>query len=336
MSHANADRVTPCQFKKTDAFGLKIKRGALFLFGFVFFLFPGQNWYVTAQATYQPPKTQGLEVSIPFPAAYPVNNTGQKPPSLTARSVVVVDQDSAVLIYGKNEKVELLPASTVKIMTALVVFDYYNLDDLLVVGRVNRQGQDMELISGENISVENLLYGLLVASANDAALVLAQNYPGGKMGFVTAMNQKAKELNLNDTYFANPTGLDSDEGGNFLPDFSYTTALDLARLASWALKNKTLAKMVATRKITVNDVSGKIKHQFFNLNELLGYSSGVKGIKTGWTEEAGECLVSLIEQEGRKIITVVLGSEDRFGESAELINWVFENHRWESVKPILQ
>ena len=322
--------------KKNEFTILKIKRGTLFCFGFLFFFFPSQNWYLAVQATYQLPKTQTIEALPPSPADYPVNFTNQKPPFLTARAAIVMDRDSAVLIYGRNEEKRLLPASTVKIMTALVALHHYNLDDVLMVKKANNQGQDMELLEEEKISVESLLYGLLVASANDAALVLAQNYPGGEAGFVKAMNKKAKSLNLDNTYFANPTGLDSDEEGNLLPTYSYTTALDLARLASWGLKNEVLAKMVATKRITVTDVSGEIKHQLYNINELLGNLTGVKGIKTGWTEEAGECLVSYAEREGRGIIIVLLGSEDRFGETKKLVNWVFDNFRWQPLTPSIE
>lgn len=312
---------------------LKIKRAAVFCFGFVFFLFPGQNWYSTINLNYQPPKVQSLDFSLSSPSDYPVNFTGIQPPSLTARSVVVLDQDSAVLMYAKNEKIQLLPASTVKIMTALVALDYYNLDDILLVGEVDNQGQDVKLIKGEQITVENLLYGVLVASANDAAFVLARNYPGRETGFIEAMNRKAKELNLNDSYFANPTGLDSDKQGNLLTNYSYTTALDLARLTAIALKNETIRQMVAIPKIIVSDVSGKINHPLFNLNELLGKVEGLKGVKTGWTEDAGECLVGYVQKDGRGIITVILGSEDRFGETTKLIDWVFSNHRWQEIIP---
>jgi D-alanyl-D-alanine carboxypeptidase (penicillin-binding protein 5/6) len=299
----------------------------------VFFLFPGQNWYLAVNLNYQSPKVQPLEMSIPSSADYPINFTGVQPPNLTAQSAVVLDRDSAVLLYGKNEKTQLLPASTVKIMTALVAMDYYHLDDVLVVDEVNGEGQDMELVKGERITVKNLLYGALVSSANDAALVLAQNYPGGEIGFVKAMNQKAKELNLNDSYFANPTGLDSDEEGNLLTDYSYTTALDLARLSAVALKNETISQMVAIPQIVVSDVGGAISHRLYNLNQLLEKLEGVKGVKTGWTEDAQECLVSFVERNGRGVISVVLGSQDRFGETKKLIDWVFANHRWEGIIP---
>lgn len=307
---------------------LKIKRASLFCFGLVFFLFPGQNWYLSANLKYQPPRVQLLKMPLPVPADYPLNFTNVPPPNLTAQAVAVVDRDSAVLLYGKNEKTQLLPASTVKIMTALVVLDHYQLNDVLTVNDLKIEGQKMKLAKGEKITVKNLLYGLLVDSANDAAEVLAQSYPGGQTAFVAAMNQKAKELNLNNSHFANPTGLDSD-----VANLSHTTALDLARLAVMALKNETFKQIVATPEITVNDVGGKTAHKLYNLNQLLGKVEGVKGVKTGWTEDAQECLVGYIERNGRGIITVVLGSQDRFGETTKITNWAFDNHRWENFTP---
>jgi D-alanyl-D-alanine carboxypeptidase (penicillin-binding protein 5/6) len=319
--------------KNNTKFILKIKRTSLFCFGLVFFLFPGQNYYLVVQSDYKKVPTRWLNFELPSSSLYPVNFTGEKPPLLTARSVVVMDKNSSVVIYSKNENLWVLPASTVKIMTALVALDYYQPEDILMVGEVNDFGQTMKLKVGEKITVKNLLYGLLVASANDAALVLAQNYPGGEKAFITAMNRKAAALNLGNTYFANPTGLDSDKEGNLMTDFSYTTALDLARLAAEAFKNPLFSQIVQTEKITVTDVSGKISHQLFNINQLLGKIEGLKGGKTGWTQEAGECLVTYTEKENHGIITVVLGSKDRFGETEKLIKWVFENYRWIDITP---
>lgn len=312
---------------------LKLKRASLFCFGLVFFLFPGQNYYLVAQANFKPTTVRSVKLDLPSPAFYPLSFTNQKPLNLTARSVVVMDKDSSVVMYSKNEKLWLLPASTVKMITALVAFEYYQPDDVLVVGEVDDRGQDMRLVRGEKITVQNLLYGLLLASANDAALVLAQSYPGGQQAFVMAMNEKAAKLHLNNTYFANSTGLDSDKEGRLLSDFSYTTALDLARLAGWALKNPTFSEMIATEKITVTDLSGKIVHRLFNINQLLGKIEGLKGVKTGWTEDAGGCLVSYVERNGVGIITVILGSQDRFGETIKLIDWAFSNHAWENLTP---
>ncbi|MCJ7804325.1 serine hydrolase [Patescibacteria group bacterium] len=315
---------------------IKIKRAFLFVFCLLFFFIPSQNFYAVIQATPLPSSTQELDFPLPTVANYPVNLNKTPMPSLTARSFVVIDRDSAALLVGRNENLKVLPASTVKVMTALVVLDYYRLDDVLVVGEMEKNGQGIDLIEGEKMTVKNLLYGLLVSSANDAALVLAQNYPGGVVGFVKAMNQKAQALNLTHTYFANPTGLDSDPEGNLLTDFSYTTALDLARLAATALKNQFLLEIFSTLSINITDVEGKISHQLSNINELLNYLPGMKGVKTGWTEEAGECLVGYTEREADGIITVVLGSQDRFGETVKLTNWIFDNFRWLEITPSIE
>ncbi len=319
--------------RKNKSFVIKIKRGFLFVFCLSFFLFPGQNWYLTVQATWQPAQTQKLDFPFLSVANYPINFKEVPPPLLTARSVAVVDRDSSVLLYGRNEKLQILPASTVKIMTALVALDYYSLDQVLVVGKIDDLGQDIKLVEGEKMTFKNLLYGLLVASANDAALILPQNYPGGKVAFVQAMNQKAKDLNLKGTYFANPTGLDSDQEGKMLTDFSYSTASDLAQLASLALKKEIILEIVSTQSITISDVNGKIFHQLGNINQLIGKFPGMKGLKTGYTEEAGECLVGYTERNGHGLITVVMGSQDRFGETVKLTNWVFDNFQWQEVNP---
>jgi D-alanyl-D-alanine carboxypeptidase (penicillin-binding protein 5/6) len=313
---------------------LGIKRGVIFAFGLILFLFPGQNWIIASSDIYEKPLTRvGPQ---PFSLAdYPLNSTSATSPLLTARAIAVVDKDSMVMVSGKNEKESVLPASTVKIMTGLVALDSYKLDDYLVVKGVDNYGQDMDLEPGEIISVKNLLYGVLVASANDAALVLADNFPGGQKNFVKAMNRKAKELNLNNTYFANPTGLDSDEEDQLLTDFSYTTALDLARLSAVAIKNPIFSQMVDTKSIEVSDVTGRLKHPLYNVNQLLGAVEGMRGVKTGWTQDAGECLVSFVERDGRGVIFVVLGSQDRFGETKKLVDWFFSNYRWVALTPTI-
>ena len=178
----------------------------------------------------------------------------------------------------------------------------------------------MELEQGEKITVENLLLGMLVASANDAAEVLAQNHPQGKAAFIKAMNQKVKDLNLTDTQFTNPTGLD-DYG-------HYTTAHDLSLLAAHAMDNPILAKMVGIIGVTISDTDSTIFHELETINQLLDVVPGLSGVKTGWTELAGECLVAYTVRGDHRLITVVLGSIDRFGETSELINWAFTNHQW--------
>ena len=165
------------------------------------------------------------------------------------------------------------------------------------------------------MTVEQLLFALLVQSGNDAAEILAENYPGGRPTFIEAMNTKAAQLNLVHTHFANPTGI--DEPGH------YSSAADLARLASFALKKPEFARIVSTENTIVSN------HVLTNVNELLGKVPGVLGVKTGFTDGAGQSLVTLVDRDNHPVILVVLGSLDRFGDSEKLINWVYTNFKWE-------
>lgn len=297
-----------------------------FILGLLFLLFlPARNYYYSLTITPGLPLVRSLNQKLLPPSDYPVNHSKTPAPYVSARSVMVIDVDSKAILYQENPDLKLLPASTTKIMTALVALDIYPLDKIITVGSVNGNGQQMGLEVGERITVENLLYGLLVHSGNDAASVLAQNHPDGEKGFIQAMNQKAADLGLKDTQFANPAGLD---------DFGhYTTAHDLALLAAEAMQQPVFAKMVSIMGITVADVDNTIVHQLETVNQLLGQVAGLAGVKTGWTELAGECLVAYTERQGRKIITVVLGSQDRFADSQQLINWAFTNYRWVKFSP---
>lgn len=245
-------------------------------------------------------------------------------PILSSQAALVVDLDSEVSLYEKNPDSTLFPASTTKIVTALVAMDNYSAEEVLTVGRVTVEGQKMWLKTGEQIIVSDLLYGLLVYSANDAAEVLAENYPGGREGFISAMNVKANELSLTNTLFRNPTGLDGND--------QVTTARDLIRVSSIAMKNPFFAEIVGTKEKTVASIDGVTKHKLTNINELLGVVPGVMGVKTGWTESARENLVTYLERDGHKIMIAILGSQDRFGETKELIDWVFKNYTWTEVK----
>ena len=245
-------------------------------------------------------------------------------PIVSAQAALAVDLNSGVTLYEKDADKKLLPASTTKIMTALVAMEYFPLEKVVEVGNIKIDGQKMNLVKGEKITINNLLYGLLVYSANDAAEVLAANYLGGRDGFIYAMNQKAKNLYLTNTYFTNPSGLDGN--GHF------STARDLVRISWVAMKNPLFAEIVATKEKTVKSADGKIVHKLANINKLLSQEKGVLGVKTGWTEEARENLVTYIERDGKKVIIAVLGSQDRFGETKELIDWIFENYQWKQVK----
>lgn len=261
---------------------------------------------------------QAYETSVPYPQF--MNKTLF--PELSSYAILAVDIDSDIVLYQKNPNARLLPASTTKLVTALVARDNFSLDEIIRVPNLSVDGQKMRLVPGEEISVRNLIYGILVYSANDAAEVLAVNYPGGKQSFVGAMNLKVNDLGLEGTFFENPTGFD----GNL----QYTTAEDLVKIAVFALQDPFIKETVGIKEITVGSQDGRYIHTLNNINKLIGEVEGVKGIKTGWTENAKENLISYIERDGRRIVTVVLSSQDRFGDTKKLIQWIFDNFSWES------
>jgi D-alanyl-D-alanine carboxypeptidase len=273
--------------------------------------------------------TSNLLIQKSFPDN-PVLGADATFPVLSAQGALAVDLDSGVSLYEKNPDATLLPASTTKIVTALVALDYYSLNQILTIPKgVSVDGQKMGLYQGEQMTFENVLYGLLVYSANDAAETLAIDYPGGYDAFITAMNVKSKELSMESSHFENPVGLDN-------PD-QITTARDLVRASEVAMRNPEFAKIVGTKSISITDVTGKVKYNLNNVNELLGVVPGVVGVKTGWTENARENLVTYIERDNQdgashKVVIAVLGSEDRFGETKELIDWIFTNYQWQEVK----
>ena len=294
---------------------------ALFL---LFLWYPGQNYYSVARFGGGLRPSSQLVIR-PTPAPYPVNKTGVYPGNeVGATSVVVQDAISGVYLFKRSSTLQLPPASTTKILSALVVLDSMGLDDVVSVGELKNNGQTIGLVSGEKITVENLLYGMLIQSGNDAGYALASAYPGGLDAVITAMNKKAQDLHLSMSHFTNPVGYDDPA--------HYMTAEDLARLADVALENKILAKMVAIPQITISDVTHTYFHKLSNVNQLLGKIPGVAGIKTGWTEEAGENLVTLVERGGRRIVIVVLHSQDRFGDTIRLIDWAFGNYGWVDLK----
>lgn len=286
-------------------------------------ILPGQSHYETITLASQPPLPSRSYFAVPTLAPRPIKFTGVQDPDITANSAYIIDLTSGVVLFQKQENLLSLPASTAKMMTALVAANHFAPNQILTVLEEYREGQNLKLRKGETMTSENLLYCLLVASANDAAEVLASNYPGGREAFLKQMNDYASEWGMTKSHFLNPTGVDQ-EG-------QYSTARDLAILAKQLLKDPLLSKIVATKEYTAYSVNGKITHRMSNINLLLNQYPGVKGIKTGWTDLAGECLVAYVEKDNQKIISVILGSKDRFSETALLLDWVFRSFTWESV-----
>lgn len=242
-------------------------------------------------------------------------------PELGARAILIKDLTTGTTLYQKNGSVSLSIASTTKIMTALVASEYYKQNSVLTVGNsASTPGSRVGLMNGEDLTFRSLLYGMLLNSGNDAAFALAENYPGGVLGFVSAMNKKVLELGLQNTHFDNPAGFDSPQ--------SYSTAMDLAKITEEALKNPNLARIFATKETNIVSLDKKYTHNLLNLNKLLSQVRGVLGVKTGTTEESKQSLVTLVERDGHRILLVLLGSNDRFSETTRLIDWAYANFEW--------
>ena len=256
-------------------------------------------------------------------------NTNEEP-KINARAAVIYDRKSKKIIWGKKENERRPMASTTKIMTAIVVLEHANLNDTVTVSKKSggTGGSRLGLKAGDKITVENLLYGLLLVSGNDAAVALAEYVGGSVEGFAKMMNEKAEELGLKDTHFVTPHGLDMQE--------HYTTALELAKMADYALNIKKFAQIVNTKNITIS-INGRNKN-LKNTNELLGNLYGVNGVKTGFTNGANRCLVTSVNRDGMNIITVVLGADtkkDRTNDSVKLIEFAYQNYEIYNTKDII-
>lgn len=255
------------------------------------------------------------ELKIPTP----VPRTSGNQPIISASGALLMDMTAHAIHFSKNANLRFSPASATKIMTAYVVLTHYKLNEVFTVDEETIPGSRMGLLPGEKISVESLLYGLLLNSGNDAAYILAKNYKGGVEGFVDEMNRVAIRLGLKNTHFVDPAGLSDD--GNFM------TTLDLANLAEAVVENEIFAKIVATREKTVFDITGRIGYQLQNLNRLLWDVPGVVGVKTGFTQRSGGVLIALIKRQNTQLLTVVFKSDDRFLDTKNLIDWYFQQKR---------
>lgn len=251
-------------------------------------------------------------------------------PTINARHAIVIERNSKSILYGKKETEQCKMASTTKIMTAIVTIENSNLKDTVTVSKksAGTGGSRLGLSTNDKITVESLLYGLMMCSGNDAAVALAEHLGGSIEGFADLMNNKANELGLFSTHFVTPHGLDNDD--------HYTTAYDLAILTNYALSNKIFAKIVRTKTftITINNHTKSLR----NTNELLGNLDGIYGVKTGFTNGANRCLVTSCKRGNLDIICVVLGCDtkkDRTRDSVKLINYIFNNFTVINIKDVI-
>jgi D-alanyl-D-alanine carboxypeptidase (penicillin-binding protein 5/6) len=288
-----------------------------FLFGFftlLFLFYPGDSVYFHIFA-YNRPLFEAKEKKLALKTNPVPYLKYQYYPEITAEGVYVVDLPSMTPLMERNTHLKMFPASTAKVLTALVAVDVYKLDDVVTVMNPFPEGQVMELVEGERITVENLLYGLLIQSGNDAAYALANSYGFDK--YVALMNKKAEELKMNNSHFKNPAGLDDME--------QFTTPFDLTLAARELLTNPFLRKVVSIKEIIISDINFENFHKLSNVNKLLGEIHGLGGLKTGYTEFAGENLVSFYTKSGHQYVIVVLKSEDRFEDTKNIVSWLNEN-----------
>ena len=255
------------------------------------------------------------------------SNTKTDEPSLNSRAAIVFDRTSKTVIWGKSIDEKRAMASTTKIMTAILVLEYGNLSEQIEVCKkaANIGGSRLGLHEKDKVTLKDLLYGLMLRSGNDAAVQIAIHLGGSIEGFAEMMNAKAKELGLKNTSFVTPHGLDDQN--------HYTTAYELAVLTDYALNIKEFAQIVNTKTATIyiNGNSTTIN----NTNELLGYLNGVDGVKTGFTNNAGRCLVTSTTRNNWQIISVVLGADTkkhRTKDSIELIEYTFDNYKQVNIK----
>lgn len=248
-------------------------------------------------------------------------------PKINSRRAIIYDRGSKKILYGKCENERCAMASTTKIMTAIIAIEKSNLNETIEISNksANTGGSRLGLKKGDKIKKIDLLYGLLLCSGNDAAVALAESISGTVEEFAIVMNSKAKELELINTNFVTPHGLDQPE--------HYTTAYELAKLADYALNNKLFADIVNTKNYVVN-ING-ISKDIHNTNELLGTLEGVNGVKTGFTNGAGRCLVTSVNRNNMNIICVVLGADTkkiRTSDSVKLIEYAYKKYELIELK----
>ena len=239
-------------------------------------------------------------------------------PSLSAKSAVLLDASTNSIICQKDAHTKRAMASTTKIMTALVAAELCELDRVVSVnaGAVGVEGSSVYLYAGERLTMYELLCAMLLESANDAAAAIAFEVGGSIEGFCALMNEKAKELDLKSTNFTNPHGLYDEE--------HYTTAYELALIASAAIKNENIRRIVSTKKMTIGSEGGT-QRVLYNHNKMLSMYDGAIGVKTGFTKKSGRCLVSAAKRDGLTLIAVTIDAPDDWNDHTKLLDLGFEN-----------
>ena len=246
----------------------------------------------------------------------------------SAKSMVVMETLGGKILYSKNENEKLPMASTTKIVTAITVIEHCDdLDTLVSVPKSATlvEGSSIYLRAGERLSIRDLLYGLMLQSGNDAAETLALSIAGSKEAFAILMNQTAQKAGALNSNFVTPHGLDKSD--------HYTTALDLAKITAYALKNEDFKQIVSTKSHQIKATEHNTARTLINKNKLLSSLEGCIGVKTGYTKKSGRCLVSACERDGMQVVCVVLNCAPMFEESFDLIQQAYKEYKRFDIMP---
>jgi len=259
-----------------------------------------------------------------IPRQYPILAQKILIPQVTAKSFFIMDRGNSKVLYEYNSDLRLAPASTTKLMTALVALDIYDLNEIVEVPEfcTTIDSTKIWLPQGFKFKVRDLVYSMLIGSAGDSACVLASGkVPYDK--FVNLMNRKAFLIGLGSTHFSNPIGLDGLDGEN------YSTSKDLYTLSQKVMDNGILSEIVKTKEYTFVDANNSYSTRVVSTNQLLWDIPNTVGVKTGTTQSAGEVLIYAYLDSQKRLNIVVMGSQDRFSDTKKLLNWALNSYSWE-------
>ncbi|QKS46554.1 D-alanyl-D-alanine carboxypeptidase [Paenibacillus cellulosilyticus] len=242
-----------------------------------------------------------------------------------AKAATLIDVESGRILYDKSGDQRLRIASLTKIMTAIVAIENADLSDKVKVSAraAGKEGSSIYLKAGEEMKLEDMLYGLMLRSGNDAATAIAEHVGGSVEGFVRMMNEKAEWIGLTNTQFMNPSGLDEDG--------HYSSANDLAKLTAYALHNPTFATIVKTRIKKAPNPNESWDYQWSNKNKMLAMYEGADGVKTGYTKMALRCLVSSATRNGQQLAAVTINDRDDWIDHRNMLDWGFEHYKLKVV-----
>ncbi|WP_087677563.1 D-alanyl-D-alanine carboxypeptidase family protein [Garciella nitratireducens] len=242
--------------------------------------------------------------------------------NISCESAIVIEQNTGRILYSKNIDRKRAMASTTKIMTAIVAIENGHLDDIITISQnaAEIEGSSIYLEANEHLTLEELLYGLMLRSGNDAAYAIAEYIGGGNVEkFINMMNRKAEEIGANNTHFMNPHGLHDKQ--------HYTTAHDLAKITAYAMKNETFKKIISTKNKTISWENHEWNRSLTNKNKMLWNYQGGNGVKTGYTTDAGKCFVSSAFRNNIQLIAVVLKSNDIWKDATALLDYGFDHYK---------